>query len=131
MFGLEQPRWLIGKDKDEEALRILAKYHGDRNLEQSLVVYEFEKMKYAISNEEETQVAWSYLFKTCGMRKQSLTMIRLAMCEQWSCYPMVSYYTNQVVTTVGFDWEGRQLGINVSISLLSFICTFIAPSERR
>ena len=126
MFGPESPRWLIGKGRDEEALRILAKYHGDGNPEHPLVVYEFEEMKNAISNEEESKAVWSHLFKTRGMRKRSFTMICLAICGQWSGYSMVSYYLNQVLTTVGLTDRPVQLGINISISLLSFICGFIA-----
>lgn len=126
MFGPESPRWLIGRGKDAEALRILAKYHGDGNPEHPLVVYEFEEMKNAISHEGKSKAAWSHLFKTRGMRKRSFTMMCLAVCGQWSGSSMVSYYLNQVLTTVGLTNRPVQLGINLSISFLSFICGFIA-----
>jgi hypothetical protein len=96
MFGPESPRWLIGKGKDQQALKILAKYHGGGDPNHPLVIYEYEEMRKAIAEEHDNKVGWTHLFKTPGMRKRSFTMMVLAVSGQWSGNAMISYYLNQV-----------------------------------
>jgi len=91
MFGPESPRWLIGKGRDEEALRILAKYHGRGNPTDPMVLYEYEEIKAAIASEKlQKRTSWASLFNSPGMRRRSFTMIALATAGQWSGNSLVS-----------------------------------------
>lgn len=53
----ESPRWLLLKDRDEEALLVLSRLHGhDKSVEDSEVLAEFASIKTAIQLEREDQV---------------------------------------------------------------------------
>lgn len=49
----ESPRWLISKDRDDEALAALKQYHGEGK-ETELVRLEFEEIRNAIDHEKRT-----------------------------------------------------------------------------
>jgi len=127
MFGPESPRWLMSKGKEEEALRVLAKYHGGGNERDPMVLYEFEEIRNAVIQEKENRRhGWRDLFGSPGMRRRMFTIMGLAVAGQWSGNSMVSYYLNQVLTTVGITDKPSQLGINVGLSVWNFICGFTA-----
>ncbi|KZO89532.1 hexose transporter [Calocera viscosa TUFC12733] len=128
-FSPESPRWLIANGREVEALRILGKYHGKGNEHHPLVLYEFEEMKNAIAAEQAAKKqGWADLFRTSGMRKRMFTDITLAICGQWSGNSMVTYYLNQVLNTIGLTDRPEQLGINIGISVTSFISAVTAGS---
>jgi len=53
-------------------------------------------------------------------------MMGLAFSGQMSGNGLVSYYLNQVLTTVGITNKPAQLGINVGLSVWNFVCGFTA-----
>ena len=92
----ESPRWLIGKGKDEQALKILAKYHGGGDPNHPLVIYEYEEMRKAIAEEHDNKVGWTHLFDA---RDEEAIIYDDGLGGEpptWSGNAMISYYLNQV-----------------------------------
>jgi MFS family permease len=48
----ESPRWLISKDRQDEALEVMAKYHANGNERDEVIMFEFAEIKEAIKEEK-------------------------------------------------------------------------------
>lgn len=68
----EPPRWLISKERDEEAERMIVKYHANCNRSDPVVILEMEEIRTALRLEMEAVRSASYLvfFKTPGNWKR-------------------------------------------------------------
>ncbi|TRM63692.1 general substrate transporter [Schizophyllum amplum] len=113
-FVPESPRFLISKGKDEEALKVLAHYHADGNLDDPLVRYEYEEIKAALDFDQKVagNVGWKALWTTPGNRRRMRIIIALAFFSQWSGNGLVSYYLNAVFDSIGITDPTTQLLIN-------------------
>jgi MFS family permease len=62
----ESPRYLISKDRQEEALQVMAKYHANGNIHDEVIRFEFAEVKEALK-EERTDSKGRYLdlINTC------------------------------------------------------------------
>ncbi|KAG6379731.1 general substrate transporter [Boletus reticuloceps] len=97
----ESPRWLVDHDREEEALQILADLHGNGNMNDDLVVLEFEEIKEQVTFER-TEGAKSYadLFKPGILRRVSLGC-SLQMWSQLSGMNVMMYYIVYVFEGAG------------------------------
>lgn len=97
LFTPESPRWLISKDRREEALDILVKYHGDGDRDNQLVLLEYGEIVAAIKLDQEAgRTSWVDLVKTKGNRKRIGIITALGFFSQWSGNGLISYYLHQV-----------------------------------
>jgi len=122
----ESPRWLITKDRGEEAKAILLKYHGETERGSDFVDAEFAQMQVTIRLElEASKKSWLDLFKTAGMRRRLLVTSMLGLFTQWSGNTLISYYLGDLLQMIGYEDAEFKQKINVSIACWSLVCGVI------
>jgi len=124
-FLPESPRWLITKDRGQEARDILQKYHSEGDRGDEFVTAEFAQMTTTIQLEvEASQRSWTDLFKTAGMRRRVLITTMLGLFTQWSGNTLISYYLGDLLKLIGYTDSTYIQKINVSIACWSLVCAF-------
>ncbi|RYP80344.1 hypothetical protein DL769_002524 [Monosporascus sp. CRB-8-3] len=72
-FVPESPRWLVARDRSDEALKTLVKYHGE-DRESQFVKAEMAQIQSTLHVEmQNSRKSWLDLTATAGMRKRLLT----------------------------------------------------------
>ncbi|KIW16504.1 hypothetical protein PV08_06559 [Exophiala spinifera] len=118
----ESPRWLISKDRHEEAHEILTKYHaeGDRNSE--FVRAEMAQIRATLHMEiEASKKSWLDLFTTAGMRRRVVLSTALGLFTQWSGNTLISYYLGKLLKMIGWTKSTDIQKVNVGLSAWSLI----------
>ena len=127
IFAPESPRWLIYKDRVDEAFEVLVKYHaaGDRNSQ--LVHFEIAEIRASLVQEKLTHAAdWKEWVRTRGNIHRLALVIVIPMSLQWVGNALISYYLPIVLSTVGITNPNVVLGINIGNSGFSLTGSFIA-----
>lgn len=118
----ESPRWLISKDRHEEALAILGKYHANGNIHDDMVQYEFTEIKETIALEAAlARTNISELWATKGNRHRMLICIFAGLFSQWSGNSLVSYYMTDILNSIGITDQDTQLIINGVLMIWNMI----------
>jgi sugar porter (SP) family MFS transporter len=119
----ESPRWLLSKERTEDALQMLGKYHADGNIDDPLVQFEFEEIKETIRLEFLAKKTSSFLdfIRTKGNRYRLMLIISLGLFSQWSGNALFSYYANKVYEAAGVSGSKQGLGLDGGNKVLSLI----------
>lgn len=119
----ESPRWLISKDRADEALNMLGYYHADGNVHDPTVQFEFAEIKETLRLEFLYRKSSRYIdfIKSKGNVRRLLIIISLGLISQWSGNGILSYYSNIVYNSVGITSTTSKLGLDAGNKVLSLI----------
>ncbi|KFZ01877.1 hypothetical protein V500_00581 [Pseudogymnoascus sp. VKM F-4518 (FW-2643)] len=99
-FVPESPRYLLSRDRDEEAFEILVKYHAEGDRSDPFVNAEFVEIQAQIRLERSnSKRRWIELLQTPGNRKRVLITACVGLFAQWSGNGLISYYLSKVLQT--------------------------------
>lgn len=111
----ESPRWLISRDRDEEALAILVKYHAEGDANSELVHAEMAQIRSTIRLEmENSSQSWLDMVRTPGMRRRVLIAVFLGLFTQMSGNTLLSYYQKLLFELMGFTDDHTKTRINMA-----------------
>jgi hypothetical protein len=114
---------LISKDRNGEALNMLAKYHADGNENDPTVQFEYAEIKETIRLEFLHQKNSSYLdfIRSKGNRYRLAIILSLGLFSQWSGNALISYYANLIYEGAGITGQSQKLGLDAGNKVLSLI----------
>jgi sugar porter (SP) family MFS transporter len=118
----ESPRFLVAKDRQDEALAILAKYHANGDVDHPTVVFEYKEIRDTIKMEQAAANSTKYVdfFKTKGNRYRLTILTALGFFSQWSGNAIISNYSSRLYGNLG---QGSQaiIGINAGSTSMSML----------
>ncbi|KAF2129241.1 hexose transporter-like protein [Dothidotthia symphoricarpi CBS 119687] len=133
----ESPRWLISKDRDDEAFAVLTKYHAEGDSNSVLVQAEMAQIRSTIKLEmEHSKQSWLDMFRSAGMRRRVLIASFLGLFTQMSGNTLLSYYQNLLFAMMGFKSSYAKTRINIANQCWGFmngvlIALFVTRFRRR
>lgn len=113
----ESPRYLISKDKNEEALAILIKYHAEGDASSPLAHAEMAQITETIKTEKEvSKQSWLAVLSTPGMRRRFLITVFIGLFTQLSGNTLLSYYSSVLFEMMGYTESSVKTRINLANS---------------
>ncbi|KUJ07863.1 hexose transporter-like protein [Mollisia scopiformis] len=123
----ESPRWLISRDRSEEAFAILVKYHAEGDVDSVLVKAEMAQISSTIKIEmDNAKQSWWDMVRTSGMRRRVLIASFLGLFTQMSGNTLLSYYQNLLYIMMGYTSSYAKTRINLANACWSLITATIA-----
>lgn len=125
----ESPRWLVSKDRQEEALNLLIKYHAEGDASNPLPHAEFAEIKKALEIEnEERKRGWLEVFQNAAMRRRALISGFLGVFCQFSGNVLISQYLVKILGMIGYDDRRTQLQLSLGREGWGFVVCFTLAS---
>ncbi|CAN9104882.1 general substrate transporter [Alternaria alternata] len=123
MFFPETPRWLLAHDRREEAIAIMAKYHGNGNPNSPIVQLQLHEITedFAVTRNDNPWWDFRELGNTKAARYRLAMVIAMAFFGQWSGNNVVSYFMPAMVKNAGITDPNKQLLINAINPIFSMI----------
>jgi hypothetical protein len=112
----ESPRYLVNKDKSEQALAVLVKHHGGGDANNATVQFQYREIKETIQTDRDTNKSTTYLdfFRTKGNRWRLAIIISLGIISQYSGNALFSNYLDIIYEGAGITDQNKKLAVSYS-----------------
>jgi hypothetical protein len=122
----ESPRFLISKDRREEAYRTLVFYHAENDHHSAFAAAEMAQIEHTLRIElANSKRSWRELLVVPGLRKRIIIGAALGLFTQWSGNTLLSYYLNDILRLIGYK-DSKFIGkLNVGLNswnLVNAVC---------
>lgn len=111
------------KDRRDEAIAVLAKYHGEGNPQAPIVELQVREIVEDMSVTRNDNPWWDFkeLFHTSAARYRLYMVILMSFFGQWSGNNVISYFMPAMVKSAGITSSSTQLLINAINPIFSLI----------
>lgn len=100
----ESPRWLLLKNRAEEAERVVQKLHHG-GADNDFVQSEFYQMRTQAEFDRRQNSSWSELWSTPSYRRRALTGMLIGIFSQSSAVIVINNFSPMIYAALGFDVE--------------------------
>jgi sugar porter (SP) family MFS transporter len=127
-FIPESPRYLVSKDRSEEALQVLAKHHGGGDENNATVQFQYREIKETISADSTVAKSTSYadFLKTKGNRWRLAIIISIGVISQYSGNAIISNYLNVIWEGAGITSQNDKLALSAGKTILDLAVSITA-----
>jgi len=121
----------MAKERYDEALYTLAKYHANGNTQNATVQFEYREIKETLRLEFEYKKSSSYMdfLRTRGNRYRLALLISLGIISQYSGNALFSNYMNLIYNSMGITSQNQKIPLNGGQTLLALVvsvsCAFL------
>jgi len=123
MFLPKSPRWLCSKDRDEEAVEVLAKLNASTTSD-SIVQEELKAIQEDVAA---TRAAGSSSFGelfSAVIRRRTFITFLMQLFQQWTGINVIMYYQSQIYNEIGFTKLVSTVVLPNVNNFVNFISTF-------
>jgi sugar porter (SP) family MFS transporter len=127
-FIPESPRFLVNKDKSEEALQVLAKHHGGGDVNNATVQFQYREIKETIQADRLAGRATTYMdfFRTKGNRWRLAIIISLGIISQYSGNALFSNYMDIIYNGAGITSQNDKLALSAGKTIMDLSISIAA-----
>lgn len=124
-FLNESPRWLMEKDRHDEALATLQRLHGDGTPEkQEYIEMEFQEIRDVIDAERaSTKITWTTIITKASWRRRLILGCGVQAFGPLSGINVINYYGTRIYASLGIDTQTSLMIIGISGALSIVYCT--------
>lgn len=121
----ESPRWLIDRDRHEEALEVLAAVNAHGDTEAPLVRLQYREIRDTIAFEKSRQLSLAQSFVAKGNRKRLAITATFSIVVMLSGTNIVTYYFGTMLSQAGIDDATKQLEINIILTSWTLVVSLL------